>query len=217
METHMQASGGLHIYSIYEDLRQAFRLISSNRTVALGVFLSLSLGIGVSTSIFSLMDSVLFRTLPAPQADRVVQIASVNPTSAVDSVSYGDFDDLRKRATAFETLATTQDEVVAMDTHTGAPPRMTLGLIADSEFFKLMRLQPASGRTFRADEDSVPDRDAVAMISYDLWQREFGGRADAIGKMIRLNATEFTIVGVMPESFNGINQGGAVFHSQQPV
>src|SRR5215471_17133206 len=161
MEAKMPNPGGMRVYRIYEDLRQAFRLIASNKTLASGVFLSLSLGIGVSTSIFSLMNSVLFRTLPAPQADRVVQIASVNPASAVDPISYADFADLRKRTSTFETLATTQDEGVAMDTHTGAPPRMTLGLIADSEFFKLMRIRPAAGRTFRTDEDSVPDRDAV--------------------------------------------------------
>ena len=129
----MPNPGGMRVYRIYEDLRQAFRLIASNKTLALGVFLSLSLGIGVSTSIFSLMNSVLFRTLPAPQADRVVQIASVNPASAVDPISYADFADMRKRTSTFETLATTQDEGVAMDTHTGAPPRMTLGLITRAE------------------------------------------------------------------------------------
>src|SRR5579884_2092188 len=119
----------MFMFRIYEDLRQAFRLIASNRTLALGIFLSLSLGIGVSTSIFSLMNAVLFRTLAAPQPERVVQIASVNPASAIDPVSYADFADLRKRTSTFETLATTQDEGVAMDTHAGASPRMTLGLI----------------------------------------------------------------------------------------
>jgi predicted permease len=205
---------GMLVYAICGDIRQALRLIASNRTVALGVFLSLSLGIGVSTSVFSLIDSVLYRTLPAPQADHVVQIASANPASSVDPVSYADFDDLRQKTNAFEILTTTQDEAATLDTHSGSQPRMTLGMLVSSDFFKLMRLQQAAGRVFRSDEDSVPDRDAVAMISYDLWQRDFGGKADAVGRTIRLNAIEFTIVGVMPQSFIGINQGGAIIHSQ---
>src|SRR5262249_19572439 len=106
----MPISGGMRIYRIYDDLQQAFRLMASNQTIALGVFLSLSLGIGVSTSVFSLIDSVLFRTLPVPQADRVVELASANPASAVDPISYADFDDLRQRSTMFEILTTAQDE-----------------------------------------------------------------------------------------------------------
>ena len=157
----MPILNGMRIYRIYEDVRQALRLIASNRTLALGVFFSLSLGIGVSTSVFSLIDSVLFRTLPAPQADRVVQLASANPASAVDPISYPDFDDLRQRTSTFEILTTTQDEAATVDTHSGSQPRMTLGMLVGSDFFKLMRVQPAAGRVFRADEDSVPDRDAV--------------------------------------------------------
>jgi predicted permease len=210
----MPIANGMRLYGIYEDIRQALRLIASNRTLAIGVFLSLSLGIGASTSVFSLIDSVLFRTLPAPQAHRVVQIASANPASAVDPISYADFDELRQRTSTFEILTTVQDEAATVDTHTGSQPRMTLGMLVGSEFFKLMRLRPAAGRAFRSDEDSVPDRDAVAMISYDVWQRDFGGKADAVGRTVRLNVREFTIVGVMPQSFTGINEGGAVIHSQ---
>ena len=214
MESNMPILNGMRIYGIYEDIRQALRLIASNRTLALGVFFSLSLGIGVSTSVFSLIDSVLFRTLPAPQADRVVQLASVNPASAVDPISYADFDDLRRRTSTFEILTTVQDEAATVDSHSGSQPRMTLGMLVGSDFFRLMRLQPSAGRVFRSDEDSVPDRDAVAMISYDIWQRDFGGKADAVGRTVRLNAREFTIVGVMPQNFIGINQGGAIIHSQ---
>ena len=105
----------MRIYGIYEDIRQALRLIALNRTLALGVFLSLSMGIAVSTSLFNLIDSVLFRTLPAPHADRLVQVASANPASAVDPTSYADFDDLGRRTSAFEILTTAHHEAATVE------------------------------------------------------------------------------------------------------
>src|SRR5262249_54462661 len=115
-----------------------------------------------------------------------------------------DFEDLRKRASVFETLATTRDDAAAIQTHTGSTQsRMALALIVSGDFFKLMRLQPALGRVFRPEEDETPDRDAVTMISYGMWQRDFEGKRDVIGKTIRVNLTEFTIIGVVPETFTG--------------
>src|SRR5215471_11635766 len=105
---------------IYEDVRAALRLIAGNRTLSLAVFISLALGIGASTSMFGFVDTLLFRPLPVPQTDKVLRVTSVNPASAVDEISYPDFEDLRKRASVFETLATTRDDAAAIQTHTGS-------------------------------------------------------------------------------------------------
>src|SRR5262249_40923139 len=118
-----------------------------------------------------------------------------------------------KRATVFDAVATAQQDAFTIDAHGGGQPRMTIGTIVSGDFFKVMRLQPVLGRGFGPDEDAVPDRNAVAVISNDLWQREFGGTSDVLGKTLRVNSTEFTIVGVMPEDFRGINLGGATLHS----
>src|SRR5262245_22048780 len=91
---------------LYEDLRYAIRLISGNRTSSAAVFVSLALGIGASTSMFGVVDSFIFRPLPVAQTDRVVRITSVSQSSALERISYLDFEDLRKRATVFETLTT---------------------------------------------------------------------------------------------------------------
>jgi predicted permease len=193
------------IHRIYEDVRHALRLIAGNRTLSLAVFFSLALGIGASTSVFGLADSFLFRPLRIPETDKVVRITSVDPATTIGESSYPDFEDLRKRATVFEALTTARDEGAAIETHNSAQARMTLGLIVSGDFFKVMRLEPVLGRAFRPDEDETPDRDAVTMISYGMWQRDFRGSPDVVGKTIRVNWTEFTIIGVVPQTFTGLN------------
>jgi predicted permease len=191
--------------TIYEDLRYAFRLIQANRTVSLAVFFSLALGIGASASMFGAADAFVFRPVQTPQTDRIVRPASVTRSTAVGELSYPDFDDLRKRATSFESMATTRNKGAAVDAHNGGQSRITLVLVVGGDFFRMLRLQPALGRTFLPEEDQARGRDAVAMISYGMWQRDFGGRPDVIGKPIRINRTEFTIVGVVPAAFTGVN------------
>jgi hypothetical protein len=186
------------MFRLHEDLRYALRLIAGNPTLSLAVFLSLTLGVGASASMFGAVDSFLFRPLPVPQTDKIVQITSVSQSSAAGEISHPDFDDLRKRATAFETLTIARFQGAAVDTHNGAPPRITVGLLVSGGFLRTLRLQPAVGRDFRIDEDESPGRDAVALISYGLWQRDFGGRPEVIGKTIQLNRKDFTIIGVMP-------------------
>ncbi len=191
---------------LYEDVRYAFRLIAKNRTVALAVFLSLTLGIGASASMFGAVDAFLFRPLPVPQTDRIVRITSVTKSSVVGDVSYADFDDLRKRATVFEALTSAQNRGTAIDTHSGGQSRITLGLAVSADFMRMLRIEPAVGRAFRPEEDEVPNRDAVAIINYAMWQRDFGGSPGAVGKTIQIKRKDFTIIGVMPSTFRGVNQ-----------
>jgi putative ABC transport system permease protein len=193
------------MFTLYEDLRYSLRLIAGNRTVSLAVFLSLTLGIGASASMFGAADAFLFRPIQAPQTDRILRLTSVTKSSAVADVSYPDFDDLQKRATAFESIATARHEGTAIDPHNGGQSRITLALVVSGDFFRMLRLQPVLGRVFRLDEDQVRDRDAVAMISYATWQRDFAGSRDVVGKAIRVNKMEFTIIGVVPSTFAGIN------------
>src|SRR5690349_12020092 len=122
--------------SIYEDLRSAIRLIATNRAVSLGVFLSLTLGIGASASMFGAADAFVFRPIQTPQTDRILRVASVTQSTAVGEVSYPDFDDLQKRATSFEFMATTRNKGAAVDTHNGGQSRITLVLVVSADFFR---------------------------------------------------------------------------------
>jgi len=195
----------MFILTLYEDFRYALRLIAGNRTVSAAVFLSLALGIGASASMFGAADSFLFRPLRVPQTEKVVRITSVTQSNAIGGISYPDFDDLRKRITVFNGLTTVQELGAAVTTYDRTQSRITFGLLVTSDFFRTMRLQPVIGRAFLPEEDETPGRDAVAMISYALWQRDFGGRPDVIGKTIQVNRTDLTIIGVVPQRFTGTN------------
>ena len=202
------------IHGIYEDLRRAWRLMAGNRAISTAVFLSLALGIGVSTATFGMVNYALFQQLPVRQSNRVLRVASASPEGPLGEFSYPDFADLQRRATSFEALTTTEDEAATVEASGGAAARMTLGLIVSGDFFRVMRIEPVFGRVFRPEEDQVPDRDRVVLVSYEMWQRDFGGKPDVLGKTVRLNSTPFTIIGVVPRTFVGVNLGGVTLHSQ---
>lgn len=202
------------MHGFYQDLRCACHLIAANRAVSAAVFLSLGLGIGVSTTTFGMVNYVLFQQLPVPETSRVVRLTSASPENATGGFSYPDFADLQKRASLFEAVATAEDEAAAIDPHNSTQARMTLGLIVSGDFFRVMHLEPALGRVFRPEEDEIPNRDRVALISYEMWWRDFRGKPEVLGKTLRVNSTEFTIIGVLPQNFIGVNLGGVTLHSQ---
>src|SRR5207249_1698087 len=136
-------SGHALIERIYDDLRSAVRLVTGNRTSSFAVFASLAIGIGAATFTMAVFRYLLFQQLPVPETDRVVRITSTNPASRLDQFSYPDFDDLRKRATVFDGVTATLYDGFTMDSHSGAQPRLTIGMIVGGDFLKVMRLQPA--------------------------------------------------------------------------
>jgi hypothetical protein len=154
---------------------------------------------------FSLVDSFLLRPLPVPETGRIVRVTSVTESSPVGPLSYPEFEDVRSRAQSFEGMTLVRTEGAAITTRAGGQSRITLGDVVTGDFFSTLGIQPAAGRAFRPEEDRVPGRDAVALISYSLWQKEFGSSPGVIGKSIRINTTNFVIVGVVPKSFDGVN------------
>src|SRR5947208_13140539 len=163
---------------IFQEFRHAVRVILRNGTLTVAIFVSLSLGIGATASIFSLVDSFLVRPLPVPETDRVVRITCVTESNPVCPLSYPDFDDLRQRARSFDGITFTRDDGAGLITSPGARPRITLGTIVTGDFFATLQLRPALGRSFTSEEDRVPGRDTVAIISYNLWQNAYGGSPD---------------------------------------
>ncbi|HLK20670.1 MAG TPA: ABC transporter permease, partial [Bryobacteraceae bacterium] len=121
-------------------------------------------------------------------------------------MSYPDFVDFRKNAKSFESLAAYRFWSFGFQKNRDAVPEMQFGLMATANFFGTLGVMPALGREFRPDEDSVPGRDAVAIISHDLWETEFGSSKDVIGKNILLSGINFTIIGVAPRDFTGVHQ-----------
>jgi predicted permease len=193
------------VTTIIREIRHAFRLIRRNRGFALAVVLSTALGVGATASIFSLIDAFLLRPLPVPATGRVVRLTSVTQSSPVGRFSYREIDEIERQARSFEGLATAKNAVFGLSQGPGAQPRVTLGVLVNGTFFSALGVKPALGRAFTPADDQAPGRSPVTVISYGLWQRDFGGRSDVIGRSVRLNAIEFTIVGVAPEWFTGVH------------
>jgi len=194
-----------------QDLRYGLRTLRHNPGFALVVIISLALGIGANTAMFSLADFLLLRPLPVPNPSGIVVVQSqfrgeiLGGLTEYSPSSYPDFDDLRKKSNSFAGLTASQYLPFGFATDKTALAQMRYGALVSGNFFRVLGLTPELGRGFRPDEDEVPGRDAVAVLSDDLWKTEFASSPDVVGKTIFLNALPFTVVGVAPESFRGPN------------
>src|SRR5262249_3516516 len=147
------------------------RLIKRSRVVALGVIISLGLGIGATASVFSFLDFFVFRPLPVPESDRVVRLKNSTATNSI-YFSYPESRDYVERSQSFS-VATSEMTLVGVASKPGGQPRVTLAMLVSGNFFSMLQVKPAAGRGFLPEEDTVPGRDAVAVISHAEWQRDF--------------------------------------------
>ena len=191
------------------DLRYAIRTLRQNPGFALAALVSLALGVGANSAVFSLADGILLRPMPVPHPSEIIQVQaqlrgeSFASISQYSALSYRDFRDLRDRGQSFAGLSAVGFVPFGFATQRGALPQMKFGNLVSAEFFNVMQLQPELGRFFRPDEDQAAGRDAVVVLSHDLWQTEFGGCRDVVGQTIFLNGIDFTVIGVAPEKFTG--------------
>jgi hypothetical protein len=185
------------------DFRYALRTLRQNPGFALVAILSLALGIGANSAIFSFADALLLRPLPVPQPSRVVSVVSHRRAEGFGGLSYKDYIDFRSKSRSFEGLAAFQLIRVGFAAGKDALPQTKAGFLTSGNAFRALHVEPELGRSFRPEEDQVPGRDAVAVISHDLWQSEFASSQDVIGKTIFLNGISFTVIGVAPEAFTG--------------
>jgi predicted permease len=187
------------------DLRYALRTLGQNPGFALTAIVSIALAIGANSTIFSLADGLLFRPLPVPRASEVVTVRSRTPNGYFSGVSYADYADLRDSNRSFRGLVAYEMTPVAFAGDSHAQPQLEYGYVVSGNFFQVLEIAPQLGRGFEPREDQVPGRDAVIVLGHDFWKNQFSSDASAIGRRVRLNGIEFTIVGVAPESFTGMD------------
>jgi predicted permease len=203
------------------DLRYACRMLAGNPGFTIVSILSLTIGIGANCAVFSLADALLLRPLTVPRPAEVVTVGSIDrlwgttPVGAGLVASYPDYVDLRDRARSFDGLAAFTNMTVAFGTSArSAPslagsdtlPRPRLGMLVSGNFFQAMRVEPRLGRAFLPEEGQVPGRDAVVVLGHDFWEQEFGADPSVVGRTVRLNGIEFTVIGVSPAGFTGLDQ-----------
>ncbi|PYJ96454.1 MAG: ABC transporter permease [Verrucomicrobia bacterium] len=179
------------------DLRYAFRQLLKNPGFAAVAVLTLALGIGANTAMFSVVNAVLLRPFPFKNPDRLVWIWENNLSKNVpiNPASPANLMDWRNQSRVFESLSAWNGESFNL-TGEGEPERI-LGAKVFANFFEVLGVQPILGRTFLADEDRA-GANPVALLSYGLWQRRFGGDTNILGKSLTLHGQSFTVIGIMP-------------------
>jgi putative ABC transport system permease protein len=192
------------IEALRQDLRYALRGMRKAPGFTTVAALTLALGIGANTAIFSVVDAVLLRPLPYPEASRLVELWGNVKRAKVErrGASYPDYVDWRDQSTSFAGMAAVETDTATLIT-AGEPERIT-GELVSQPYFDLLGMRPALGRIFRPEEDRVPQRDTVVILSDELWKRRFGGDPGIVGKTVQLDTRVFTIVGVMPPWFRGV-------------
>lgn len=184
----------------WQDLRYAVRSLRRGRVATLVAVLTLGIGIGATTTVFSLVNDLLLRPLPAPDADRLVNVHRVSRDgSGFHSFAYPEYVALRDGNDALTGLAAWG--VVPLALNDGGDAQRTLGMLVSGNYFGVLGLRPATGRLLSPEDDRVPGEAAVAVLGYRLWQRRFGGDRAIVGRTVRLNGQPFTVIGVAPRGF----------------
>src|SRR5262245_43800678 len=185
---------------MFQDLRFGARMLMKNPGFTLVVALTLALGIGANTAIFGLVDAALFRPLPVVEApDRLVMV-----TRGVDAwatISYPDFKVLRERNEVLSGLALYMATQVSFGN--GVRSEVVLGSLVSANYFDVLGIKPALGRTFLPEEDHTPGAHPVVVLSHGFWRSRFDGDPALVGKTIVLNNQRFTVIGVAPAGFDG--------------
>ena len=189
------------------DIQYAVRVLRKTPGFTTVAILSLALGIGANSAMFSLADALLFRPLPVPSPSQVVTVSDSAPDLPVGAfgfISYPDYVDLRDKNKSFASLTAATYTFAGVAEQRDALPQVRIALTVSGNFFRALQIEPALGRTFTAEEDRVPGRDAVAVLSYDTWEQRFAADPNVVGRAIRVNDVEFTVIGVAPKKFTGI-------------
>jgi macrolide transport system ATP-binding/permease protein len=193
---------------LLRNLRYAVRILLKNPGFAAVGVVSLALGIGVNTAMFSFADALVLRPLPVPRAGEVVTLSGTAPDIpgfSYGSLSYPDYVDFRDKSRSFDGLVAFASTGVGLTEKPDALPQVRLAMAVSGNFFHAMRVDPALGRSFSAEEDRVPGRDAVVVLGHNFWQKRLGSDPEAVGRKLRLNGVDFTVIGVAPEQFTGMN------------
>ena len=181
------------------DLRFAIRQLCKNRGFTLVAVLTLGLGIGANTAMFSLLNALLFQPLAYPNSERLVRVYRTSPQSRHWPHSPANFLDHREQNKVFAYL-TAFTSWSFNSAEAGQPAERLQGVLATGDFFLTLGLPPVLGRVFTAEDDQ-PGRNHVAVISHRFWQRRFGADTNVIGRMLRLDGQNVAIIGVMPLGF----------------
>jgi putative ABC transport system permease protein len=185
--------------TLWQDIRFGVRTLAKRPGFALVAVLTLALGIGANTAIFSVVNAVLLRPMPFRDAERLVIVYETTQSVPRDYVSVPNLEDYRAGSRSFEGFATFVPQSVNL-TDAGKEPERVVGAFVTSNFLPMLGVGPARGRAFLA-EDDAQGGGRVAVLGHELWQRRFGADPEIVGRSLNFNGEPYTVVGIMPEDF----------------
>src|SRR5206468_515009 len=187
------------------DLRFAFRMLVKYPAFSIVAFLALVLGIGANTTVFGIINALLLRPLPVGHSEEVVKVFTTdNHIKGNQSTSYLNFQDYANQNTAFSSMAAYT--FAGMGMSRGTDTLNVTGLLVSGNYFDLLQVKPALGRTFLAEEDSTPNGHPVVVLGYKFW-RKLGADPTIVGSQVTLNGHSFTVIGIAPAAFTGVDVG----------
>ena len=197
------------MHTFWQDIRFALRILTKSPGFSAIAILSLALGIGANTTIFTVVNAILLNPLPVKQISRVVQVDTVDTKTRVTAanvtklgMSYPNFQDYARNSKVFSGLSCVVGPL-PLTWSGGAEPKQVFGQMVSANYFEVLGLRPVAGRFFVPDEDSKLGGNNVAVLSYSLWVNKFGSDPNVINKILTLNATSYSVVGVAPRGFKG--------------
>jgi len=197
------------MHTFWQDVRYSLRMLRKNPGFAAVAVLSLALGIGANTTIFTVVNAILLNPLPVKNITRLVEVDTIDTKTLVTTanttklvMSYPNFQDYARENQVFASVGCFVGPL-PLTWSGGAEPRQIFGQMVSANYFEILGLRPASGRFFLPDEDSKPGGNNVAVVSYSLWANKFGSDPHVLGKILTLNATPYTVIGVAPHGFKG--------------
>ncbi|HTP30888.1 MAG TPA: ABC transporter permease [Candidatus Acidoferrales bacterium] len=207
-ETVREAWGWTSLERLGQDVRYGLRLLRKNPGFGIVAILSLALGIGANTAIFGLIDALLLKSLPVRDPQSLLFLAKQAPQGWDPDFYYETYQRLRARQPFFRELAA-YGERVRMNVSVDGMAESTMGQLVSGNYYAVLGVPPVAGRVFTPEDDRIPGAHPVAVISYPYWQRRLAGSPGAIGRKVLIDGTPFTIVGVTPPGFFGLEVGDA--------
>ena len=211
MNTDTRAVWGLvWLERLWQDIKYGCRMLAGSPGFTSVAVLSLAFGIGANSATFSFADALLLRPLPVARPGEVMTVGS---TAAIEAFgvsdlvsSYPDYTDIRDRSTSFDGLVAFRHLTAGFASDPNATPKLKMGMLVSGNLFAVMGVEPTIGRAFRPEENQVPGRDAVVVLGRTMWEQEFGSDRTVLGRTVRINGNELTVIGVAPPAFSGMNQ-----------
>ena len=192
----------------WQDLRHGLRVLLKSPAFSAVAVLSLALGIGANTTIFTVVNAILLHPLPVKDISQLVELDTVDTKTKIGvanfakiGMSFPNFQDYQKQTDVFSSLSCIVP--LALTWSGGAEARQVNGQMVSSNYFEMLGLQPASGRFFLPDEDTKLNGNTVAVISHSFWVNKLGADPNVVGRSLTLNAVPYTVVGVAPTGFKG--------------